>query len=150
MKRQNFQSTLVSTFKRFLLEEDTLLAIVNAYGCGYEHPAVPSRNVGKLFESVAWKDFREDVQNSHDSTRGLADELSKIRSGVISPTKLGLKVKQQYIWGDSAWDEVEEWTQVEDDGAICQNPFKVSGSRVADQNEFDDHQSGVRASFVVR
>jgi len=149
IKRQNFQSALVSTFKRLLLEEDTLLAIVTAYGCGYKHPPVLSRGTPALYESVGWKDFCEDVENSYDTTRGLAEELSKIRSGVISPTKLGLKeVKQQYIWGESAWDEVEGWTQVEDDGAICVNPFKVSGSMVADQNKFDDFTPGAKASFV--
>jgi len=148
IKRQNFQSALVSTFKRLLLEEDTLLAIVQAYGCGYKHPGVPSRNVPSLYESVGWKDFCEDVENSYDTTHGLADELSKIRSGVISPTKLGLKdIPQQYIWGESAWDEVEGWTQVEDDGSICVNPFKVSGSMVADQNVHDDHVLA-HASFV--
>ena len=46
IKRQNFQSTLVSLFyKRLLFEEPTLHAIVNAYGCGYKHPANPSVSV---------------------------------------------------------------------------------------------------------
>ena len=90
-----------------------------------------------------WREPRRTIP-----TKGLADELSKIRSGVISPTKLGLAgVKQQYIWGASTWDEVEDWTKVEDDGSLCVNPFKVSGSRVSDQNKFDDH-SMVKASFV--
>lgn len=148
IKRQNFLSALRECFKRLLLEESTLQAIVDAYGCGYKHPGVPSRGEPPQYESVGWKDFCEDVSKSYDTTRGLADEISKIRSGIISPTKLGLShIKQENIWGDSAWDEVEEWTQVEDDGAICVNPFKVSGSMIADQNKFDDHVLA-HASFV--
>jgi len=148
IKRQNFQSALVSTFKRLLLEENTLFAIVNAYGCGYKHPPNPATGLPGLYESVGWKDFCEDVENAVDTTQGLADELSKLRSCNISPEKLKLEgIKQEYIWSGSAWDEVEEWTQVEDDGSICVNPFKVSGSMVADQNEHDEHTKH-RASFV--
>merc|ERR1719326_258911 len=41
IKRQNFQSTLVNNFKRFKFEEETLIALVSAYGCGYQHPGNP-------------------------------------------------------------------------------------------------------------
>mmetsp|Transcript_34744 Transcript_34744/g.69205 ORF Transcript_34744/g.69205 Transcript_34744/m.69205 type:complete len:375 (+) Transcript_34744:162-1286(+) len=152
IKRQNFQSALVSTFKRMLLEENTLFAIVDAYGCGYKHPANPSVGQPALYESVGWKDFVEDVMNVKPEDVGpnslLGDELSKVRSCLVAPEKLGLThIQQQNIWSGSAWDEIEGWTQVEDDGSICVNPFKVSGSRVADQNKFDDHNLK-RASFV--
>jgi len=152
IKRQNFQSALVSTFKRMLLEENTLYAIVDAYGCGYKHPANPAVGQPALYEHVGWKDFVEDVTNVTPLDVGpnsmLGDELSKVRSCLVSPEKLGLThIKQQNIWSGSAWDEIEGWTKVEDDGSICVNPFKVSGSMVADQNAFDDH-SLKRASFV--
>jgi hypothetical protein len=129
IKRQNFQSTLVGLFyKRLLFEEPTLLAIVNAYGCGYKHRGNPSVGIPELYESVGWKDFCEDVGNAYDTTNGLATELSKLRSANISPVKLKLDgIEQVYQWGASAWDEVEEWTQKEDDGKVYFDPFAVGG-----------------------
>jgi hypothetical protein len=131
IKRQNFQSTLVSTFKRFLFEEPTLFAIVDAYGCGYKHPANPAIGQPALFESVGWKDFVEDVENSYETTNGLATELSKLRSANLSPQKLKLEgIEQVYQWSGSAWDEVEEWTKKEDDGKVYFDPFAVGGSMI--------------------
>merc|ERR1719181_2258958 len=52
IKRQNFQSTLVSNFKRFLFEEETLVAITSAYGCGYKHPPNAALNIPPLYEYV--------------------------------------------------------------------------------------------------
>jgi len=72
IKRQNFQSALVDTFKRFLFEEETLIAIVMAYGCGYQHPPNPTLNIPPLYEHVGWKDFCEDVGKSYDTTEGIA------------------------------------------------------------------------------
>ena len=39
-------------------------------------------------------------------------------------------IEQVYQWGDSAWDEVEEWTKKEDDGKVYFDPFAVGGSMI--------------------
>ena len=102
--------------------------LVNAYGCGYKHRGNPSVGIPELYESVGWKDFCEDVGNAYDTTNGLATELSKLRSANISPVKLKLDgIEQVYQWGASAWDEVDEWTQKEDDGKVYFDPFAVGG-----------------------
>ena len=91
IKRQNFQSALVNTFNRFLFEEETLMAIVMAYGCGYQHPGNPTLNIPPLYEHVGWKDFCEDVGKSYDTTEGVATELAQLRTAWLTPTKLGMK-----------------------------------------------------------
>ena len=101
IKRQNFQSTLVSTFKRFLFEEETLIAIVMAYGCGYKHPGNPALNLPPLYEMVGWKDFCEDVGKSYDTTNGVATEMAQVRTAWVSPVKLGMKADLVDGWDPS-------------------------------------------------
>ena len=85
IKRQNFQSTLVGNFKRFLFEEETLIAIVMAYGCGYQHPPNPVLNIPPSYEHVGWKDFCEDVGKAYDTTYGVATELAQVRAATPAP-----------------------------------------------------------------
>jgi len=102
IKRQNFQSTLVATFKRFLFEEETLIAIVMAYGCGYQHPPRPDLNIPPLYESVGWKDFCEDVGQSYDTTMGVATEMAQVRGAWVTPTKLGMASDLVEGWDPSS------------------------------------------------
>jgi len=102
IKRQNFQSTLVANFKRFLFEEETLIAIVMAYGCGYKHPPNPTLNLPPLYEHVGWKDFCEDVGNAYDTTYGVATEMAQVRGAWVTPTKLGMKSDLVEGWDPSS------------------------------------------------
>jgi len=102
IKRQNFQSTLVSTFKRFLFEEETLIALVMAYGCGYQHPPNPALNIPPLYEMVGWKDFCEDVGKAYDTTEGIATEMAQVRTAWLTPTKLGMKSDLVEGWDPSS------------------------------------------------
>ena len=101
IKRQNFASALVGTFKRFLFEEETLVALVMAYGCGYQHPANPTLNLPPLYESVGWKDFCEDVGKAYDTTEGIATEMAQVRTAWLTPTKLGMKSDLVEGWDPS-------------------------------------------------
>jgi len=102
IKRQNFQSTLVNTFKRFKFEEETLIAIVSAYGCGYQHPGNPTLNIPPLHEHVGWKDFCEDVGKAYDTTFGVASESAQVRSSWVTPIKLGMRADLVEGWDPSS------------------------------------------------
>jgi len=102
IKRQNFQSTLVNNFPRYRFEEETLIAIVMAYGCGYKHPPNAALNLPPLYEYVGWKDFCEDVGNSYDTTYGVATEMAQVRGSWIVPTKLGMKADLVEGWDPSS------------------------------------------------
>ena len=102
IKRQNFQSTLVNNFKRLLFEEETLIALVTAYGCGYKHPGNPVLNIPALYEHVGWKDFCEDVGKAYDTTYGVATEMAKVRGAWVSPIKLGMKADLVEGWDPSS------------------------------------------------
>ena len=101
IKRQNFQSTLVNNFKRFLFEEETLVAITAAYGCGYKHPPNETLNIPPMFEYVGWKDFCEDVGKAYDTTYGVATEFAQARSSWVSPIKLGMRADLVEGWDPS-------------------------------------------------
>ena len=102
IKRQNFQSTLVNNFRRFLFEEETLIAIVMAYGCGYQHPGNPVLNIPPLYEYVGWKDFCEDVGKAVDTTYGVATEMAQARAAWVSPIQLGMKADLVDGWDPSS------------------------------------------------
>ena len=102
IKRQNFQSTLVNNFERFLFEEETLIAIVMAYGCGYQHPGNPVLNIPPLYEYVGWKDFCEDVGKAVDTTYGVATEMAQARAAWVSPIQLGMKADLVDGWDPSS------------------------------------------------
>jgi hypothetical protein len=91
----------VSTFKRFLFEEETLIALVMAYGCGYQHPPNADLNIPPLYESVGWKDFCEDVGKAYDTTEGIATEMAQVRTAWLTPTKLGMKSDLVEGWDPS-------------------------------------------------
>jgi hypothetical protein len=91
----------VSTFKRFLFEEETLIALVMAYGCGYQHPPNRDLNIPPLYESVGWKDFCEDVGKAYDTTEGIATEMAQVRTAWLTPTKLGMKSDLVEGWDPS-------------------------------------------------
>jgi hypothetical protein len=55
-----------------------LIALVSAYGCGYQHPPNPALNIPPLYESVGWKDFCEDVGKSYDTSYGVASEIAQV------------------------------------------------------------------------
>jgi len=102
IKRQNFQSTLVNTFQRYKFEEETLIAIVMAYGCGYQHPGNPVLNIPPLYEHVGWKDFIEDVGKAVDTTFGVATDMAQVRASWVTPIKLGMPADLVDGWDPSA------------------------------------------------
>jgi len=102
IKRQNFQSTLVNNFQRLKFEEETLIALVSAYGCGYQHPPNPALNIPPLYESVGWKDFCEDVGKSYDTSYGVASEIAQLRASHVRPIELGMRADLVEGWDPSS------------------------------------------------
>ena len=76
MKLTQFKSTLKTNLPRFHITEDTFERISSHYGCGYKNPR-------GYRESIAWKDFCEDVHDAMDITNGKAQELAATRGGVL-------------------------------------------------------------------
>jgi len=101
IKRQNFQSTLVNNFQRYKFEEETLIALVMSYGCGYQHPGNPILNIPPLYEHVGWKDFCEDVGKAVDTTYGVATEMAQVRGSWVTPIKLGMRADLVEGWDPS-------------------------------------------------
>ena len=56
-----FQSALVVALHRMNLDEQTLAALVDAYGCGNQVPTRSAYARLHAFDNVAWKDLCEDV-----------------------------------------------------------------------------------------
>jgi len=69
MLRPKFETTLKDHFGRFHITEDTMSRIREHYGIGYQ-------DVRGYRESIAWKDFCEDVMDATDTTNGKAAELA--------------------------------------------------------------------------
>lgn len=91
MAPTKFTSALVTNFGRMHFTPEQLSLITTAYGCGYETPHEHSKQRSMPFESIAWKDFCEDVAKAVDTgplTVGLASGGSFVprrRNG--SPTR---------------------------------------------------------------
>ena len=64
MAPQKFASALVVNFNRYHFTQQLLFSITSAYGCGYEAPPNTEIRHQLPFESVAWKDFCEDVEKA--------------------------------------------------------------------------------------
>ena len=67
MPPTKFTSALVSNFSRMHFSADVLQQITKAYGCGYETPHDHGKHQTLPFESIAWKDFCEDVGKAVDT-----------------------------------------------------------------------------------
>jgi len=62
-----FASALVVALHRMALDEETVAALVHAYGCGARAPEGSARaKLNAAHEFVGWKDFCEDVGNAMD------------------------------------------------------------------------------------
>ena len=66
MPHTKFSSALVVALHRCRLDEPTLAQLTSAYGCGQKAPEGSARSKYAQFDSVAWKDFCEDVDNAID------------------------------------------------------------------------------------
>ena len=81
---QKFSSALVVALHRMPLTEHMLTALADAYGCGTEVPSRSAYSRIAKFDSVAWKDFCEDVgkaeaEEQHPYPYGGPPELTKVK-----------------------------------------------------------------------
>jgi len=84
MPTARFISALTVGFPRFKLDQEIYVSIVMAYGIGYKNP------LGH-WESIAWKDFCEDVGKAKDTTPHMTPSLlAHARSAVLSYKTLAM------------------------------------------------------------
>ena len=83
MQSHKFFATLKDNFRRYDIKPDAIEAISEAYGCGYV-------DVRGHKESIAWKDFCEDLERAKDfAGTGVAEHLAMSRGAEISFASLG-------------------------------------------------------------